>query len=213
MTPRSYADLLAILDATPIWQPPAKDQPAAAAAGATTAAAGTDLDYFTERQIADCAADRRAWARPKTGRSKPTRPILRRTVRFGGVARLKYERPCRTVRRSRQALRAAVGRRRCAGHVPESSKSAGRSGCWRPAGVAVRRNQAGARLLAGPGRSRPRPAGRRARQCAARPCTTTATSNASPTRGTADTCCRSRAAPPVVRLRSARRPARPGQGR
>ena len=85
-TPRTYADLLAIAEATPIWQPPAEEPTAAAA----DAAAGTNLDYFTERQIAD-SLQIDVLGKTEERQIEAYSSYLRRTVRFSGLARLKYD--------------------------------------------------------------------------------------------------------------------------
>lgn len=86
-TPRTYADLLALWEASPIWTPPA-EEPGGVAAGAA-GATGRDLDLFTDRQIAD-ALKIDVLGQTEDGEIEVYSEHLRRTVRFGGLARLKY---------------------------------------------------------------------------------------------------------------------------
>lgn len=83
--PRSYAELLALWDAAPVWQPPAPEQPEAGGA-----VPSSELDLFTDRQIAD-ALQVDVLGQTEAGDIEVYSSFLRRTVRFSGVSRLKYE--------------------------------------------------------------------------------------------------------------------------
>lgn len=83
--PRSYADLLALWDVAPVWQPPAPEQPQVGGA-----VRSSDLDLFTDRQIAD-ALQIDVLGQTEAGDIEAYSSFLRRTMRFGGVSRLKYE--------------------------------------------------------------------------------------------------------------------------
>ncbi|NLF72372.1 MAG: hypothetical protein GX575_25330 [Candidatus Anammoximicrobium sp.] len=84
-TPRCYADLVALWDAAPAWQPPAPEQPQVA-----NTARSSEVDLFTDRQIAD-ALQIDVLGQTEAGDIEAYSSFLRRTVRFGGVSRLKYE--------------------------------------------------------------------------------------------------------------------------
>ena len=90
LTPRTYADLLALWEAAPVWQPPASEHPAAAATRDAATAPVTDLDYFTERQIAD-SLHIDVLGKTEDRQIEAYSTHLRRTVRFNGLARLKYD--------------------------------------------------------------------------------------------------------------------------
>jgi len=90
LTPRTYADLLALWEAAPVWQPPAPEYPAAAVNGDAATAPVTDLDYFTERQIADLLQID-VLGKTEERQIEAYSSHLRRTVRFNGLARLKYD--------------------------------------------------------------------------------------------------------------------------
>lgn len=83
--PRCYADLVALWDAAPVWQPSAADEPRGGGA-----APSSDLSLFTDRQIAD-ALQIDVLGQTEAGDIEAYSSFLRRTVRFGGVSRLKYE--------------------------------------------------------------------------------------------------------------------------
>jgi len=167
--PRSYADLLALWDAAPVWQPPAPEEPQVGGA-----VRSSDLDLFTDRQIAD-ALQIDVLGQTEAGDIEAYSSFLRRTVRFGGVSRLKYEdllqlfgTPVRSVV-SRTNEDAVPGMypirdvREMLGHL-SSVKLIGRKPSWAPAC----------------GRSRTKPVGTSKPSCWStrrRPCTTTAMSN------------------------------------
>lgn len=90
LTPRTYADLLALWEAAPVWQPPASENPAAGVPRDAATAPVTDLDYFTERQIADLLQID-VLGKTEERQIEAYSTHLRRTVRFNGLARLKYD--------------------------------------------------------------------------------------------------------------------------
>jgi hypothetical protein len=90
LTPRTYADLLALWEAAPVWQPPAPEYPAATVTRDAATAPVTDLDYFTERQIADLLQID-VLGKTEERQIEAYSSHLRRTVRFNGLARLKYD--------------------------------------------------------------------------------------------------------------------------
>jgi hypothetical protein len=85
-TPRIYADLLALFDASPVWAPPAVD-PATSAAGG--AAPVDRLAYATEEEIAR-ALQIDVLGRTEAGEIEVYSEHYRRTTTIGGVSRLRY---------------------------------------------------------------------------------------------------------------------------
>jgi hypothetical protein len=85
-TPRTYADLLALYDAAPVWEPPAVDPATAVAAGAAPV---DRLAYATEEEIAR-ALEIDVLGRTEAGDIEVYSEHYRRTTTFGGIARMKY---------------------------------------------------------------------------------------------------------------------------
>jgi len=82
---RTFADLLAIAESAPAWQPPEKPESAAAESGVAQG-----LDLFTDRQIVD-ALKIDVLGKTVDREIEAYSMHLKRTVRFSGVARLKYD--------------------------------------------------------------------------------------------------------------------------